>query len=546
MACRRLADGHHCGKRWIIISAFSRRYSLAESGSAAASARWAAAWGAAPRPAPPAASAPRNVLFIAVDDLRPQLGCYGNPVMHTPNIDALAARGMVFSRAYCQQAVCNPSRASLLTGMRPDTTRIYNLATNFRVNLPDAITLPEYFKQHGYHSEGLSKIFHGGLDDAQSWSVPHWAPRGNTYVSEAIRRQVRLDAAKLEKEGVATTKHALKTDPKTGTVLQLSSRKAVHGPSWEDPDVPDNALYDGKTADHAIELLQQYRGRPQPFFLAVGFLRPHLPFVAPRRYFDLYPLEKLELAPNQFPPQGVPEVAMYNSQEFRDYTDIPDAGPIPEAALRKAFRAYCASVSYVDAQVGRLMAELDRLGLRDNTVVVLWGDHGWHLGEQDIWGKMTNFEVATHAPLILSAPNQKHAGTHTDALVEFVDIYPTLCQLCDLPIPEGLEGRSMVPVMEQPGRRWKSAAFSQYPRKGGVMGYSMRTDRYRYTEWRQREEVVGRELYDYQEDPQGNVNVAERTEQAKRVEALQHRLAEGWKGALPASRKSARPTRPAR
>jgi arylsulfatase A-like enzyme len=317
----------------------------------------------------------------------------------------------------------------------------------------------------------------------------------------------------------------------------------VDGPAWEAPDVADNVLCDGKTADRAIRRLGKFKEQRTPFFLAVGFLKPHLPFVAPKRYHDLYPLESIELPSNRFPPKDCPRLALTNSPELRGYSDVPDTGPIPEDLMRRLIRAYRACASYTDAQVGRLLDELDRLGLRENTVVVLWGDHGWHLGEHDIWGKMTTFEIATRVPMIISAPGQKQAAAKTDALSEFVDIYPTLCELCELSLPERLEGTSLVPVMNEPGRPWKTAAFSQYPRPGGIpledrirqMGYSMRTDRYRYTEWRNRKtgKVLARELYDYETDPQGNVNIANDPANKELVERLGRQLSEGWRGARP-------------
>ncbi len=478
-----------------------------------------------------------NVLFIAVDDLRPQLGCYGMPYMVTPNIDALAEQGTVFLRAYCQQAVCNPSRASLLTGLRPDSTGIYDLKTHFRFYRPDVVTLPQHFKQNGYHTQGLSKIFHGRLDDPQSWSVPHWRPKASTYVDEKILAQLQADTEAALARGQVLTKYAIKTDPKTGTVLKLSSRKAVHGPVWEGSDCPDNQLADGKTADKAIELLNEFKHKNQPFFLAVGFIRPHLPFVAPKKYFDLYPLESIPLADNQFAPEGAPESAFPWPEEPRVYIDVPDEGPISETKQREIIRAYFACASYIDALVGRIVGELDRLGMRDNTVICLWGDHGWHLGENSVWGKMTNFEMAVHSPLIISAPRQSRKGARTTALAEFVDIYPTLCEISGLPLPAGLEGTSLVPLMEAPDRPWKKAAFSQdNSRRNGIMGYTMRTDRYRYSEWMSPEnKLVGRELYDHEQDPDENVNLAVRQGYENLVERLSKMLHAGWKAALPDS-----------
>jgi len=474
-----------------------------------------------------------NVLFLAVDDLRPEIGCYGVPKIRTPNIDKLASRGTVFLRAYCQQAVCSPSRTSLLTGRRPDTTRIYDLQTHFRLTLPDVVTLPQCFKQHGYHCQAFSKIYHGGLDDRRSWSVPHWRPRGPGYGKPETLAELRRQREKIKAEGKGPATKVLQRDPKTRTVLRRSRPKyRVRGPSWEEPDVSDNALPDGKTADKAIEVLREVKGKR--FFLAVGFLKPHLPFVAPKKYFDLYPPGTLGPADNPFPPKDCPRIALHNWGELRNYSDIPKKGPLAKKKALELIRAYYAATSYVDAQIGPVLDELDRLGLTEKTVVVLWGDHGWHLGEHGLWCKHTNFEVATRSPLIFRAPNQKRPGAKTDALAEFVDIYPTLCQLCELPIPGGLEGISLVPVMDNPKRPWKKAAFSQYPR-GRVMGYSMRTDRYRYTEWVKRTggEAVARELYDHQNDPGENVNIASKPESKALVAKLSKMLHAGWRAALP-------------
>jgi arylsulfatase A-like enzyme len=391
--------------------------------------------------------------------------------------------------------------------------------------------------QNGYHTQGLGKVFHGGLDDPQSWSVPHWRPKAATYVDEKIVAQLEADIAAAKARGQVLVKYPLETDPETGTVLKLSSRKAVHGPVWEGPDCPDNQLADGKTADKAIELLKEYKEKNQPFFLAVGFIRPHLPFVAPKKYFDLYPPESIPLADNPFIPEGAPKCAFPWPEEPRVYIDVPEKGPISEAKQREIIRAYFACASYIDALVGKLVAELERLGMRENTVICLWGDHGWHLGENSVWGKMTNFEMSTHSPLIFSAPQQKNQGARTMALTEFVDIFPTLCELCDLPLPAGLEGTSLVPLMEDPERPWKQAAFSQdNSRRDGIMGRSLRTDRYRYTEWMSPEnELVGRELYDHEQDPDETINLAVRVGHEDLVVRLSEMLHAGWKAALPDS-----------
>jgi arylsulfatase A-like enzyme len=458
-----------------------------------------------------------NVLFIAVDDLRPSFGCYGDTLAKTPHMDALAARGLTFTRSYCQQAVCSPSRTSLLTGLRPDTTRVYELQTHFRKNVPDAITLPEQFRRNGYVTTGLSKIYHPGLDDFRSWSIPSWAPgprlAWNTPENAALqeRRWNELHAGGLRHQA-----------PVVG--------RAERGPSWRAPEVADNELPDGRTADTAIAALNTLKD--QPFFLAVGFLKPHLPFVAPKRYFDLYRDTTFIPAANPFPPKDAPPQALTNFGELRTYADIDPTGPVPEAKALELIRAYYASMSYADAQIGRVISELDRLNLRRNTIVILWGDHGYHLGDHGLWNKHTNFENATRAPLLISVPGQKHAGRRTSALTEFVDIYPSLCELCGVSVPDTLEGTSFRPLLENPDRRWKKAAFSQYPRAKGVMGHSMRTERYRFTEWKG-PDVHALELYDHERDPGENVNVASLAENAKLVEQLTAQLHAGWRAARP-------------
>lgn len=457
-----------------------------------------------------------NVLFIAVDDLRPELGCYGNKIIKSPNIDRLASKGLVFNRAYCQQAVCSPSRSSLLTGRRPDTTKVYDLEKHFRSELPDVVTLPQLFKNNGWHGQGLSKIYHGSLDDAPSWSVPHWRPEKPSYGP---------NGEKLVKA------RAQKQEGKPG-----AKNIGGKGPPWESPDVADNKLPDGETAEKAVGLLRELKDKP--FFLAVGFLKPHLPFVSPKKYWDLYDEKDLKLASNPFAPTNSPSYAGHNWAELRAYIGMPKEGALTDGQALKMVHGYYAAISYTDTQVGKLLDELDRLKLRDNTIVILWGDHGWQLGEHGLWCKHTNFEEATHAPLIISVPRQKNAGKKTDAFVEFVDIYPTLTELCGLTKPEGLEGLSFKPLLDDPKKSWKKAAFSQYPRnipgQGAGMGHTMRTDRYRLTEWT----VAGKkfsefELYDYKTDPHGNDNLAKKPEFAGKVKELAKQLHGGWQGALP-------------
>lgn len=466
-----------------------------------------------------AAARKPNVLFIAVDDLRPELGCYGTPIIQSPNIDRLAKRGLVFNHAYCQQAFCSPSRSSLMTGRRPGTTKVYDLKTNFRAVLPDVRTLPQYFKENGYHSQGLGKIFHNKMDDAISWSVPHWDPDGPVYGPKG-RTALRERVAQAKAEGKST-----------------AWEDGIKGPFYDDSDVADNALQDGRTAEKAIAVLNEIKDKP--FFFAVGIFKPHLPFVSPKKYWDIYSEDKLKLTQNPFAPLNSPEFALNDwTAELRHYIGIPSTGPLTEAQSLKMIHAYYAAISYADAQVGKILDELDRLGLRENTIVILWGDHGWHLGDHGLWGKQTVFEKAARAPLIISVPRSKSAGKKTDALVEFVDIYPTLVELCGLPKPEGLEGSSFQPLLDKPNRDWKKATFTQQPRdipgQGEGMGYSMRTERYRYTEWTvPGKDFVSRELYDYKTAPDENENLAANSKYAKKVNELSDMLHKGWQGALP-------------
>lgn len=473
-----------------------------------------------------------NVLFIAVDDLRPELGCYGVSKAKTPNIDALAARGTQFNRAYCQQAVCSPTRTSLLTGCRPDTTKVYNLEDHFRKFIPDVVTLPQYFKQQGYFTQGLSKIYHPGLDDPASWSVPHWQPKAPNYGDPEAVKAIQDQIQSMKAQGKYVAPGPVESDSKTGVNTKIRPGTIPKGPAWESDDVPDNKLADGMTADKAIECLGELKDKK--FFLAVGFLKPHLPFVAPKKYYDLYADTKFTVADNPFAPKDCPEVAVTNWGELRAYKGMPkDGAPMTDKIALELIRGYHAAASYTDAQIGRVVGELDRLGLREKTIIVLWGDHGWQLGEHGQWCKHTNFEEATRVPLIISAPNQKNKGAKTDSFAEFVDVYPTLCSLAGLPKPKGLEGTSLVPVMNNPKVSVKTAAFSQYPRPGNIMGYTMRTDRYRYTEWSEKgKDPMGVEMYDYKAEPEGNVNIANLPENKELAAKLSKMLHDGYKAAL--------------
>ncbi|MFV0443803.1 MAG: sulfatase [Planctomycetaceae bacterium] len=463
-----------------------------------------------------------NVLFIASDDLRPELGCYGHPQVKSPNVDRLASEGMLFNRAYCQQAVCNPTRASLMTGLYPETLQVFDLPTHFRDKRPDAVTIAQHFKDHGYHAERVGKIFHvghGNRDDPLSWSCanktklqPRFGPHGQQVLTDEKRQAKKSGKKRVDR---------------------------VRGLPWEAPDVADSELLDGSTTDEVIRLLKEHKD--EPFFLACGLANPHLPFVAPKTYWDLYDPATIELASNPFPPHNAPGYAATSWGEMRAYVGIPAKGPLPDDQARQAIHGYWAAISYIDTQIGRLLDELDRLKLREKTVVILWGDHGWQLGEHGFWCKHTNYEVATRVPLIISVPGQKQPGQTSNRLVEFVDIFPSLCDACDLPIPAQLEGTSFLPLMDDPQRPWKSAAFHVFPRTipghGHALGRGIRTETHRLVEWKaDHDDFTEYELYDLIADPQENENVAGEVRYASILKKLKVQLHAGHVAARPASR----------
>ncbi|NNJ24118.1 sulfatase [Alienimonas chondri] len=445
-----------------------------------------------------------NVLFIAVDDMRAELGCYGSPIVKSPNLDALAARSLLFERAYCQQALCNPSRASVLTGLRIDSLGFTDLLTHFRERRPDVVTLPQLFKQAGYETHGIGKIFHNYRQDEwkgdpASWSRPQQLHYGNHG----------HDVAQVEGERPAD---------------------AVAIPRAERREVPDEAYWDGQIAKLAVDRLNEIKD--EPFFLAVGFWKPHLPFNAPEKYWAMY--DPAEIAPptNPEPPTGVPSIALHDGREIM--RDFP-AGLTPDD-VRTLRHGYYAAISYVDAQIGKVLDELARLDLRDETIVVFWSDHGFHLGEHDLWCKTSNFELDARVPLMISVPGQSTAGRRTQSLVELLDIYPTIADYSRLTPPSGLEGHSLRPLFEDPAATVREVAFTQHPRPGypkaGVapeaMGYSLRSDRFRYTEWRdfQTGRVVATELYDHRDDPRETINRADEPAWAPTVAAFRERLDE--------------------
>lgn len=461
-----------------------------------------------------------NVLFIAADDLRNDLGCYGDPLVKSPNLDRLAGRGILFERAYCQQAVCNPSRASLLTGKRPDTLRIWDLPTHFRTCDPGVVTLPQHFKSHGYFTQNIGKIFHNWIHeiegDPDSWSVP------------AVYHFNNHGADKPQVEGELPPSFA--EDPKC-----------------ECRDVPDEAYFDGRIANLAIEALRQMKERGQPFFFGLGFWKPHSPFNAPKRYWDLYRREEVPMPANPDWPTDAPRIAWHDGREI---LGVKTRALTPDA-VREIRHGYLAAISYLDAQIGKVLDELDRLGLAENTIVAFWSDHGYHLGEHTLWAKTSNFELDARVPMIIAAPAMPR-GSRTPALAELLDLYPTLVELCGLPAPAALDGVSLVPVLKDPDRSVRTAALTQHPRPAyydrepsktpTAMGYSVRTDRYRYTEWRDWNtgQTLARELYDHRADHAEARNLAadparanDLRECAAALEPFRPIVRPGWKPTLP-------------
>lgn len=436
-----------------------------------------------------------NVLFLAVDDLRPELGCYGKKEILSPHIDELAAQGTLFTRAYCQVAVCGASRASLMTGLRPTWKRFLSYNTFAEKDAPGSMTVAEELKGAGYHCISNGKIFHHKKDTAdRSWSEAPWKP---------------------EMGGAAFL------DPKSKSMIGGRKKR---GPVLESPEVADNAYPDGQIADKTIADLKRMKKSRQPFFLACGFLKPHLPFYAPKKYWDLYDRKNIGIAENRDRPENASD-QLKGSAEIHSYHDR--GLTYNDDAWHRACRhGYYACVSYVDAQIGRIMKALDELGLRKNTVVVLWGDHGWHLGEHDFWGKHNVMHLSTRSPLIVSAPGGK-SGQTCDRLVEFVDLYPTILNLVGLkPSHSELEGISFMPLLEKPRMLWKKAVFSKY---GPAV--SLITPRYNFVRFKDGEKM----LFDLRTDPEENLNLATFPQQKENLDRLEKMLRAGWKDALPPS-----------
>jgi iduronate 2-sulfatase len=438
-----------------------------------------------------------NVLFIAVDDLRPELGCYGQTHIHSPNIDKLAELGLTFNRAYCNIPVCGASRASILSGIRPNRTRFLDYSCRQDEDVPGVVSLPMHFKNNGYTTVSLGKIYHHQNDGKGSWSETPWSPQGDWQGWQAY---------------VLPESHKQIESRPNGT--------GINGPSFEWPDAPDHIYPDGMIADEAVQKLRQFGNSGEPFFLAVGFLKPHLPFNAPKKYWDLYDFDEIELPENMKKPDGAPDECMHNFGELRNYTDVPDQGPLDENFMRKLIHGYYACVSYTDAQIGKVLNELERLGLAENTIVVLWGDHGWHLGEHNLWCKHCNFEKVLHTPLILRAPGKKQ-NLKTDALVEYVDVYPSLVELAGLEKPFHLQGKSFVPLAENPNQPWKEEVYCRW-----IRGETVVTKTHTYTEWfsDQTGKGTARMMYDLTDDPEETVNVSEKPENEKLVGELSEKI----------------------
>ena len=511
-----------------------------------------------------------NVLFIAIDDLRPELGCYGSEIAVSPNLDRLAGRGLLFNRAYCQEAICCPSRASLMCGARPDTIKIVENWTKFRDVNPDVVTLSQHFITNGYDAVQCGKIFHNQdhSDNENSWN------RKPSYGKMDLPKPSASFALPENKKIEQANKERLEAKYYKG----IGRTGLVKGPAYESADVPDQFYRDGYNADLAIASMKDIAADGKPFFMGLGFYKPHLDFIAPKKYWDLYDRNKIPLTSHDKAPQDGAAMGLHASFELRVRDGIPKKGLIDDELARTLKHGYLACVSYVDAQIGRVIEALEKEGLRDNTIIIVWGDHGWHLGEMGVWGKATNYEIATRVPMMIWTPDMPvgSRGKKTDALVELVDMYPTLCGLAGLPSPEHLEGTSFAPLLKNPDQPWEAAAFSQFPNpalrewaanplqpsmretffgplieevesrikdqqkekwdrnlfENDLMGYTMRTNQYRLVLWKNVKDSaadpIAIELYDHKSDPHETKNIAGREPVVVKKLLAQFDL--GWKG----------------
>ncbi len=472
-----------------------------------------------------------NILMIVIDDLKPLTGAYGDPHAITPAMDSLAQQGTLFINSQCQQAVCGASRASALTGLRPDTTHVWDFSTKMRDDLPDLVTLPQYFKQSGYYTASIGKIFDfrccdgSTTNDAASWSQPHSTSNQkhlafNYFGDPKTKKILEEGEARARAQGITSSnkiKEFINYYPTTECLEE---------------DVPDNFYDDGRHTEMAIDMLDKFKGKEEPFFLAVGFKKPHLPFVAPRKYWDMYDRNSLPLAEIQEMPKDAPAFHFQDSWELRSgYFPIPK-GRLPDDMQREMIHGYHACVTYIDEQIRQVMEALEANGQADNTIVVLWGDHGWHLGDHGMWCKHTNYEQAARAPLIIMDPRTRAKGVQVTQATEFLDIAPTLVELAGLPDFEPFQGMSLAGLMEDPSADFKPFAVSQFSRSHGgnnnLMGYAFRNERYRLILWiemaykkgERNGDVVATELYDYETDPLETINLANSPEHDKLIQRL--------------------------
>ena len=467
-----------------------------------------------------------NILLICIDDLRNDLGCYGNSVVKSPNLDNIARRGVRFDKHYVQVAVCNPSRTSMLLGMRPDKSNVFTLSCNFKDHTPWAVSIPQYFAVNGYHSAGIGKIDHGKVPDPQNWSEPKLKVSSRTWSEKSL---LNLKEWKLQAK-------------ESGESQGYINRRRANCIEME--DVADSSRFDGAITDAAILKLKELKTKKKPFFFAVGYVKPHMPFNAPRKYWDLYNRDTLSISTNKKPPVGAPVFALNTNYELRDYIDFskalhPADGELTEKEARALIHGYYASISYMDSQVGRLIEALDSEGLTEQTIIVIWSDHGWKLGDFNGWGKMTNYELDTKSPLIIIDPRLKSSiNSSRSQLVESLDIFPTLCDLADLPKPEQLDGISLVPLLKNASFTSRKAVYSQYLREkrkkngalSGIMGHTVRTEEYRYISWRDFESGIlkSEELYDLKINSIEKVNVVKHKEYSTVLKELKMLESKNW------------------
>jgi choline-sulfatase len=428
----------------------------------------------------------RNVVLILVDDLRPQLGVYGNEQMKTPHMDQLAKEGVTFTRAYCNVPVCGASRASMLTGKRPTKDRFLTYYSSIKEEMPDVPTIAKHLKSLGYTTVSNNKIAHLKQDAPGSWD-DEWYPN---------------DADGLGWRDYLTEEN-----------IALESIDE-HGYAYESPDVDDDAYYDGRTTTKSIKDLQKFKKSGKPFFLAVGLVKPHLPFNAPKKYWAMYDEASINIAENGTFPESAPGIANHSWEELRYYKDIPKNGPVSDEMARKLIHGYYAATSYIDAQIGRIMTLLENLDLRKNTVVILVGDHGWSLGEHGLWAKHSNFEKALRVPLIICEPEGEQ-NKITQSVVELVDLYPTICELTNNPVPEHIDGFSFVNALKKPEKIHRNSAMVRWKK-----GETLIADHYFYTEWKNENGVFAKMLYDHRTDPEENTNLAKDTSNSKLVDSL--------------------------